>query len=148
MEKKLMTVGFADLTNFKLLVEREGIEKTVSCLQEAFKIGGDKIINYGGKIRKYIGDTILFTFVYPEQAIEAANEMAGYLHEEGPLTLRFNIGLATGDVYVVKIGHPSFLVEDILGETVNKAAMLVKEAAKSDSGVALCDKTKRILEDR
>lgn len=145
MDKQRMTVGFADLTNFNMLVEKEGIEKTLSCLQRAFKIAGDKIINYGGKIRKYIGDTVLFTFVYPEQAIEAAKEIAGYLDEEGPITLRFNIGLATGDVYIVKIGHPSFLVDDILGESVNRASLLVKEAAKRDSGLAICENTKKIL---
>lgn len=141
MEKQNMSVGFADLTNFRLLVDTVGSEKTVEYLQEAFKVAGDKIINYGGKIHKYIGDTILFTFDDPNNAVSAAKEIAGYIKEVGSITLRFNIGIATGEVLIVKIGHPSYLVDDILGETVNRAAILSREAGKSESGVAFCEET-------
>jgi class 3 adenylate cyclase len=69
--------------------------------------------------------------------------MAGYLKEVGDITLRFNIGIATGDVMLVQIGHPTYMVEDILGKTVNRAAILSREAGKGDSGVALCEETKK-----
>lgn len=145
MKKMQMTVGFADLTNFRLLVDSVGIDDTFTFLQEAFKVAGDKIIAHGGSIRKYIGDTILFTFENAREGVAAANEMAGYLKEVGDITLRFNIGIATGDVILVKIGHPSYLVEDILGKTVNKAAILSREAGKGDTGVALCERTEELL---
>jgi adenylate cyclase len=143
MKKIKMTVGFADLTNFRLLVDSVGIDDTFEHLQDAFKLAGDKIIDHGGRIRKYIGDTILFTFDNAQDGVSAANEMAGYLKEVGDITLRFNIGIATGDVMLVQIGHPTHMVEDILGKTVNRAAILSREAGKSDSGVALCEETKK-----
>jgi len=145
MEKQKLTVCFADLTNFRLLVETVGIEKTYEYLQGVFKIAGDKIIQYGGTIRKYIGDTILFTFNEPVNAVNAANEIAGYIKEVGEITLRFNIGIATGEVMLVKLGHPSFLVDDILGKTVNQAAMLVKKARENELGVAYCKETEKLL---
>jgi len=145
VEKQKLTVCFADLTNFRLLVETIGIEKTYEHLQEVFKIAGDKIIQYGGTIRKYIGDTILFTFDNPVNAVNAANEIAGYIKEVGEISLRFNIGIATGEVLLVKLGHPSFLVEDILGRTVNEAAMNVKKARENESGVAYCKETEKLL---
>ncbi len=146
MEKQRLTVCFADLTNFRLLVETAGIERTYEYLQEAFKIAGDKIIQYGGTIRKYIGDTILFTFDEPGNTVKSANEIAGYIKEVGEISLRFNIGIAAGEVLLVKLGHPSFLVEDILGRTVNEAEMNVKKARKSESGVAYCKETEQLLE--
>jgi adenylate cyclase len=145
MNKVQLSVGFADMTNFRLLVDSVGIEDTYRYLQDAFKVAGDKIIEHRGKIRKYIGDTILFTFENAKDAVSAAHEIAGYLKEIGDITLRFNIGIATGEVIVVKIGHPAYMVEDILGKTVNKAALLSREAGKGDSGVALCEETKRIV---
>lgn len=145
MEKMRLTVGFADLTNYNLLLETIGIEKTYEYLQDIFKIAGDKIIQYGGKIRKYIGDTILFTFENPTNAVEASNEIAGYIKEVGEISLRFKIGIATGEVMLVKLGHPSFVIEDILGNTVNRAARLVKTASEKESGVALDKETQKYL---
>ena len=143
MKKQNMAVGFADLTNFVKLIDTVGSEKTIEFLQEAFKVAGDSIIKFGGQIRKYIGDSILFTFTDPHQAVCAAKEIAsGYRREINSLTLRFHVAVATGEVFVGKIGHPSYLVEDVMGEIVNQAAMLMKEAAKSESGVVLCHETK------
>jgi adenylate cyclase len=144
MKKQNMAVGFADLTNFARLVDAVGSEKSIEFLQEAFKVAGDSIIKFGGQIRKYMGDTILFTFTDPRQAVYAAKEIAsGYRREVNSLTLRYNVAVATGEVIVGKIGHPSYLVEDVMGEVVNRAAMLVKKAAKSESGVAFCNETKK-----
>lgn len=144
MKKVHMTVGFADLTNFRLLVDSVGIEDTFEHLQDAFKVAGDKIIDHGGRIRKYIGDTILFTFDNAKDGVAAAQETAGFLKEVGDITLRFNVGIATGEVILVKIGHPTYMVEDILGKTVNRAALLSREAGKSDSGVAVCEETRKL----
>jgi adenylate cyclase len=143
VKKQNMAVGFADLTNFAKLVDTVGSEKSIEFSQDAFKVAGDSIIKFGGQIRKYMGDTILFTFTDPRQAVCAAKEIAGYRREVNSLTLRYNVAVATGEVFVGEIGHPSYLVEEVMGEVVNRAAMLVKKAAKSESGVAFCDETKK-----
>jgi class 3 adenylate cyclase len=105
------------------LKEKFGKKSLVArCIQGC----GDSIMKYGGQIRKYLGDTILFTFTDLRQAVCAAKEIASnYRREVNSLTLRYNVAIATGEVFVGKIGHPSYLVEDVMGEVVNRAAMLV-----------------------
>ena len=138
-----MAVGFADMANYSKLVTSVGDEKAVEYLQEAFKAAGDIIIKNGGHIHKYIGDGILFSFADPKMAVLAAKEIASsYSQEIGDLTLKYNVSVATGDVLICKVGHPSYLVNDIMGEVVDRAAMLIKKAYQSSSGVAFCDKTK------
>ena len=144
MNKQYMSIGFADLAHFVKLLEAVGEERTIEYLQEAFKAAGDAIVRHGGQIRKYIGDMILFTFTDPRQAVQAAREIAtGYKQKVGAITLRFNVAVATGEVLVCQIGHPSHLIEDVMGTTVNRAALLLREAAQMGSGVALCDETEK-----
>ncbi len=144
MEKQTLSVGFADLTHYAKATEALGSEKVIALLQEAFQAAGDSVVKHGGQIRKYIGDTILFTFTDPHQAICAAKEIAaGFCREVDSLTLRYHVAVATGEVLVGEIGHPSYRVEDVMGETVNRAALLIKEAHKSESGCAFCEETKK-----
>jgi adenylate cyclase len=144
MKKQTLSVGFTDLTHYAKAVETLGSEQALAFLQEAFQAAGDVIVQRGGRIRKYIGDAILFTFDDPQQAVCAAKEMAaGYCREVEALTLRWHVAVATGEVLVGEIGHPSFRVEDVMGETVNRAARLMKEAHQSESGCAFCEETRK-----
>jgi adenylate cyclase len=146
LTKHRMSVGFADLTHYTRMVELLGSEQGLEVLHEAFGAAGDAIVRHGGRIRKYIGDAILFTFDDPQRAARAAAEIAGgFRRSIGPLLLRYRVGIATGDVLEGEIGHPSLRVQDIMGQTVNQAARLIKEAGKSDSGVALCEQTQQLL---
>lgn len=138
MKKKKMTVCFADLKGYARLAEAEGDEKAVSLLQEAFKAAGDAILNHRGKIRKYIGDALLCTFDSPEDALSATREIALYRATVGDLSLSFCMGIATGEVLEGEIGHPSFLMEDVMGNTVNRAAMLMDKAGKEGDSI-VCD---------
>ena len=142
MQKETLTVGFADLANFARLIKAVGSEKALEVLQEGFKFVGDAILAHNGKIRKYIGDTTLFTFEDPKEAITTAKEIAqGFNREIDGVPIRYNVGLATGEVFVREVGHPSYLVEDVMGSVVNQAATLIREASKSKSGLALCSAT-------
>lgn len=146
MKKQHLTVGIADLTHFTQIVAAIGAKNAIECLQEAFKAAGDSIIRNDGLIRKYIGDAILFSFTDPKAAMLAAEEItSGFMKQIDGLTLRFKVALATGTVMVGKIGHPSHLVEDVMGEVVNNAVLLLKEARQSENGIAICDETKRIV---
>ncbi|MBI4496701.1 MAG: adenylate/guanylate cyclase domain-containing protein [Chloroflexi bacterium] len=142
MERQTLAVGVADLLNFARAVDAVGSDGEVDLLQAAYQAAGDVILQHGGQIRKYLGDAILFTFTDPRQAISAAHEIvAGYRFAVGSLTLRYRVAIVTGEVLVGQIGHPSYLVEDILGITVNRVFRLLPEASRSASGVALCDET-------
>jgi len=140
-----MCVGFADLSHFDRLVTTMGDEKAIEILQEALQAAGDAITRHSGRILKYIGDALLFSLADPHDAISAAREIAAYRRQAGALTLGYRVSIATGEVIVAEIGHPSYVVEDILGETVNRAAKLLRQAAQSDTGIALCEETQKYL---
>src|SRR4051812_27073250 len=129
MDKQVLSIGFADMTHYDRAVEMLGSEGALAVLQEGFVAAGDVIIRRGGRIRKYIGDAILFSFDDPAEAVHAAREIvAAFRRDIGPLTLGYHVAVATGEVLVGEIGHPSRRVEDVMGQTVNRAARLMKEA--------------------
>ncbi len=142
MKRQVMTVGFADLSNFSRVARSIGEEGILDVLNESYRIAGDIILNNGGVIRKYIGDSILFTFNDATAAIKAAHEIAnGFRKEVDDLTMRHYVSIATGSVWVGEIGHPDYMVEDIIGEVVNKAALGISDAHKSESGIYISDRT-------
>lgn len=146
MEKKYLSVGFVDLTDYSKLLESVGMEQSVTILQDAFKKAGDIILKHKGKIWKYIGDLIMFTVDDPQEAVLLAQEIASSIvREDSRFNLRFNVTIATGEVLVGKIGHPSCMVEDVMGEPVIKAALMKSEAARNRVGFALCPVTKKYL---
>ena len=57
--------------------------------------------------------------------------------------MRYHASIATGDVLVGLVGHPSKLTADLIGTTVNRAGKLLGAAHKSPSACAFCDDTKR-----
>ena len=143
MQRQKMSVGFADLTHYERLMAAVSEEEAIAHLQACVQAAGDVIVKHGGQIRKYIGDALLFSFTDPRQAIGAAKELAQFSREVEGLTLHYDIAIATGEVLVVQLGHPSYVVEDILGETVNRAAKLLRQAAQSKDGFALCEETQK-----
>jgi adenylate cyclase len=146
MKLKTLSVCFADQTNFNKLLETVGELETVDKLKQAFHKIGDIVVRHHGTIRKYIGDAVMFTFEEPKEAIAAANEIATQIREQVQgIELVFTVSVATGEVIVTDIGHPSFTMEDVFGKIVNHAAMLMEEAEKSGTRVAFCDETKKSL---
>jgi len=144
MKMRKIAIGFADLANYGKLIETVGTKKAIEYLQEAFKATGDAILKHGGKIHKYVGDAVLFYFDEPRAAATAAREIAaGFRRNAGDLSLRCAVAVAYGEVAFCRIGHPSLLSDDIMGEPVNRAARLLKEAAASSSGIAFCEEMKR-----
>jgi adenylate cyclase len=144
VERQTLSIGFADLSNYIRLINAVGAEKAIDVLQEAFTVAGDAILRNGGQIRKYIGDAVLFTCPDPRQAARIAETIAsGFRRQVDGVRVRFNVGVATGEVWVGEIGHPAHRAEDVLGEAVNRAALLVRQASQGESGVALDDETRK-----
>ncbi|MBN1461253.1 MAG: adenylate/guanylate cyclase domain-containing protein [Armatimonadetes bacterium] len=143
MKKQTMSVGFADIRNFMRLADEVGTEKAIGVLQDGLVFAGDAIVSHGGEIRKYMGDALLFTFSDSREAVSAAREIAQYRREIGAVTISYYVAIATGEVAMAQIGHPSYVVEDIFGETVNRAAILLNEARESEEGIALCQETQK-----
>lgn len=137
-----MTVGFSDLANFMRACEKLGDEQTVEILQEAYQAAGDAIVAQGGKIHKYIGDMIMFSFTNAAKARKAAEEISHFSKKIGSVEIYFNTGLATGEVLLGKIGHPSAQFVDVIGRTVNHAALLQMKASKEKTRLEICPDTK------
>jgi len=91
-------------------------------LNEALTVAGDIILANHGTIHKYIGDAILASFLDPDDAKNAATE----LRHRYDMTIEghhvaFHINVVTGEAFVVKVGHPSLMQDDLMGDAVNRA---------------------------
>lgn len=147
MQHERLSIGFADLTYFVRLMEAVTAERAVEILDERLQAAGDCIVAHGGEIRKYLGDAILFTAPTAPGAVAAAREIAALPPVEvGGVSLRFRAAVATGPVVKTEIGHASRRIEDIFGQAVNQAALLLRDAANSPDAVALCPVTQAELE--
>jgi class 3 adenylate cyclase len=140
-----LSVGFADLHQFLVLISTAGWEKTALILQESVTAIGDLIVQHNGQIRKYLGDAVLFTFEDPRQAIRAAQAIAQYRRAIDSQIVRFHVGVATGDVLETEFGHPSYRLPEIFGQPVIQAIELIRAAKASPQGFALCDETRKYL---
>ena len=145
MEKKKMTVCFSDITNFTRIMEKYDEEKIVELLQTFFSEIGDIIVQNDGEIRKYVGDSLLFTFENPQNAIAAIKKIAEIRKILDEFIIETHVSAATGEVLVTEIGHESYKITDILGSTINQAAILLRKASASETNYALCPETSRYL---
>ena len=62
MEKKNLTVCLVDIAGFMKKMASKEEEELINELQGFYEKVGDIIVNNNGRIVKYIGDAILFTF--------------------------------------------------------------------------------------
>jgi len=83
------------------------------------------IFSHNGEVIKFIGDAVLTVFNgtkvvsnHAEQAVRAALQICQEAQEE------VHISLHTGPIYLTRIGHPQFNSLDIIGDTVNLAALM------------------------
>ncbi len=118
-------------------------EIAVGLLQDIFTDIGDIIVKNDGKIRKYIGDAMLFTFADPQNAVNAVKEIAKLRKIIDEMEVETHVTAATGEVLVTQIGHKTRKIEDIFGSTVNTAAKLLKIASANESNYALCPDTQK-----
>lgn len=143
MPTQRLTIFFADMHRFTVLIRAVGWERAVAATQTAMVAIGDSVVQHGGQIRKYIGDAVLASFPDPQQAIQAARAIAQYRQNVDNAEIRFSVGVATGEVLVTPFGHDSHRSEDIFGEAVIRAIELIAEARTTPTGVALDDETKK-----
>ncbi len=143
MRKQILSVGVADMDGFDPLTAALGWERAVGILQESLGALGEIVVRHEGQIRKYLGDALLFSFIDPREAVRAADEMARYRLPADGRTVRFFVGLATGEVLVTPLGHGSSVTVDIFGDTVTRAFRLIPQAKASERGLALDDETRQ-----
>ena len=134
-ERKLATVLFADVVGFTSLAERTDAEVVARLVDAAFRELGDIVVEHGGVVDKYMGDSVMAVFGVPishdddaERAVAAAMAMR---HLGGDLV--FSIGVNSGEVMATAVGAGAGVT--VIGDTVNVAARLEKAAGP---GEVLC----------
>jgi class 3 adenylate cyclase len=133
-ERKLVTVMFADFSNFTSMSERLDAEEVRDLMNQCFSWLVPIIEHYGGVIDKFIGDEIMALFGAPhahdndaECALRAALDMMQQLTEfnaKYQTNLGLHFGINTGTVIAGGVGSTERQQYSVMGDAVNLAARL------------------------
>jgi class 3 adenylate cyclase len=142
-----VTLLFADIRSFTRLSEGMKAHDVVTLLNEVFQLVSDHILEQGGTIDKFIGDSVMAYFGAPVPhadhpqravsaamaliaAIEARNRGARELDPASPslVPVEIGIGVHTGKVVVGNIGSDRRTDFTAVGDAVNVAHRLEKLA--------------------
>ena len=140
-----VTILFADIRRFTRLSEGMKASDVVALLNEVFQLASDRILEHGGTIDKFIGDSVMAYFGapvpdvdHPLQAVRAAIAIQQAVAERNtrftsPDSLRIEIGVGihTGVVVVGTIGSDRRSDFTAIGDAVNVAHRLEKLARPS-----------------
>jgi len=140
MSPEIRTVMLADLTNYIQLWNRIGAERAIAELNEALKVAGDIILANNGQIVKYVGDAILASFPSQNEGRTAAHQLRRqYDKRIDGQPLLFRIILVTGEAFAVKVGHPSLIQDDLMGDALNMAFKHLGDAKSTPDGIVEID---------
>ena len=123
-------VFFCDCHNFGFLIRELG-DSLFGFMDDFYRRCGECIASRGGRIIKYLGDSILA--VFPEDAAELAVAAGACARAEYAALVRaletdvesdLEVGISCGPVQEGITGHESFRAFDVVGECVNQAAMI------------------------
>ena len=147
-KKSEASILFADIRGFTGYSEGKEPEEVVEKLNEFFAVATDVVLDHGGYIDKFIGDSVLAVFGIPVSrddhlriCIEAAVEMQRRLGEasrNGNFFLHsVGIGIASGVVVAGNIGSQVKMEYTVIGDSVNIAAY-VKNIARPGEILVCC----------
>ncbi|MBF0389564.1 MAG: adenylate/guanylate cyclase domain-containing protein [Desulfamplus sp.] len=149
-EERVVTVLFSDIADFTTISESLSPGELVHLLNEYFTEMSDIIMNNGGIIDKFQGDSIMAEFGVPipmndhaDKAVTAALEMLERLSElreiwknKGQQHLIYcRIGINTNNMIVGNIGSKKVFDYTVIGDAVNLASRL--EGANKHYGTSL-----------
>lgn len=137
-ELREVTVLFADIRNFTSIAERMQPHEVVELLNTYLGEMTHVVFRYDGTVDKYIGDAIMAVFNAPVMqekhallAVSAAfriQEAVRSLKESNPF-ISVGIGINTGSAILGNIGTDLHLDYTVIGDAVNIASRLCREAA-------------------
>lgn len=147
------TVLFAEMRGFTLQTEpRNTGMMLMEWVRDYRETMARLVMDHGGVVEGYFGDALKATFGVPfarersdeigqdaSKAITCALAMGEALqglnrrwHDRGALDIVMRVGVATGDVTAVCIGHAHSLKFTTMGDVVRSAAELVRDVSESD----------------
>jgi class 3 adenylate cyclase/tetratricopeptide (TPR) repeat protein len=132
VERRLVSVLFADLVGFTPFAEERDSEDVRAALTRYFDLASDVITRYGGTVEKFIGDAVMAVWGAPvareddaERAVRAGLELVDAVRRLGP-AIQARAGVLTGEA-AVTIGATNQGM--VAGDLVNTAARLQSVAA-------------------
>lgn len=140
--RRPVTVLFLDVRGFTPLAEKLEPEEVVDILNTNFEMITQVIFKYGGTLDKFIGDAVMAVFNspldlpdHPLQAVLAAREIQvrareirARLSARYGRSVRFGIGVHTGEAVCGNIGSSTRMEFTAIGDAVNLAARLESNA--------------------
>jgi class 3 adenylate cyclase len=146
-----VTILFADIRRFTRLSEGMKAPDVVALLNEVFQMASDRILEHGGTIDKFIGDSVMAYFGAPvphsdhaQRAVNAAVDIIetirernrrGRNHQLGTpevAPVEIGIGVHMGNVVVGNIGSDRRTDFTAVGDAVNVAHRLEKLARPAE----------------
>lgn len=146
-----VTILFADIRGFTRLSEGLEAPRVVALLNEVFQLVSDRILERGGTIDKFMGDSVMAYFGAPvpnpdhaQQALSAAVDIIRCIEERNQrsdsldpsttssIPVRVGIGVHTGSVVVGNIGSDRRTDFTAVGDAVNVAHRLEKLAGPGE----------------
>jgi class 3 adenylate cyclase len=149
VERRIVTVLFADLVGFTTLSESYDPEDLAAIQDAYFAMVRETVSRYGGRLEKFIGDAAMAVFGVPrsrdDDASRAVRAGLALVHgvqqigaqiglEDGALRVR--VGVNTGETVIAASGEDEGRVT---GDTVNTAARL--QTAAPPGGVLIGETT-------
>jgi adenylate cyclase len=146
-----VTVLFADLRGFTRFAEGRKPEEAVQILNIYLQTIATVVLERRGTLDKFTGDGVMAVFgapaALPEHARAALSCAADILQgvgrlnqarrQNGETTLEVGLGIATGDALVGNIGCTTRMDYTAIGDVVNLAARLEKEAHPGEAVITL-----------
>jgi len=139
-----VTVLFADIRGFTPMSEAVEPEEVVKILNEYLNLAASCIHRHGGTLDKFIGDAVMAIWGAPYEmqghthtmaAVNAAKDMRAesvelerLILEKYGRSVRFGIGINSGDAIIGNIGASFRMDYTAIGDTVNTAARLESNA--------------------
>ncbi len=149
VERRQVSVLFADLTGFTRFSEARDAEDVREMLSEYFETARRIVASYGGRVEKFIGDAVMALWGAPvaeeddaERAVRAALDLVAAVTALGDrlvLELRLRAGVLTGRAAVELDAVAEGLV---IGDAINTASRLQSVA---EPGTVLVDDVTRAV---
>ncbi|HEU5051025.1 MAG TPA: adenylate/guanylate cyclase domain-containing protein [Gemmatimonadales bacterium] len=141
-ERLPLTILFSDIRGFTSLSEAMAPEEIVQLLTDYFSEMVEIVFEHGGTLDKFIGDAIMALWGAPiahaddaDRALSAAIAMQKAVGElnarwaaEGRPTIGVGIGINYGEAFAGNIGSHRRLEYTVIGDAVNTAARICKDA--------------------
>jgi class 3 adenylate cyclase/tetratricopeptide (TPR) repeat protein len=152
VERRLVSVLFADLTGFTTFSEGRDAEDVRVMLSDYFATARRIVTSYGGTVEKFIGDAVMAVWGAPvareddaERSVRAALDLVAAitgLSDRLGLELALRVGVLTGEaaVELTRVGEGM-----VVGDSVNTASRLQTLATP---GSVLVDDVTRLASER